>query len=680
MTTVPASLFANIIPGVLAPSGNALATIGLMLTTNRRVPIGTIASFASAPSAEDFFGGGSTIATLAPYYFDGFSGADASPGALLVAQFPAAGVPAWLNGGNISDLTIPELQGISGTLTVVMDGYSYSTSGLTLAAATSFSAAAGIIETDLNTTLPAGATIPSSGTSIAAETSTFTGSIAGNVMYVTSAPTTPLVAGAIVTGTGVTSGTQVANQLSGGAGGIGTYAVTKYQSVASESLSAGWGLLTAPAPSAGSISVGQTVAGSGVTAGTQVTALGTGVGAAGTYIVSPSQTVGAEALTTTGSPLTITYDSTSGGFLVTSGQAGPSAGTSSAAYATGTAAAALALTAATGATLSAGALPQTPATFMTGVVGITQDWFSFLTDWDPDDANGAVGQNTQKMAFSQWTSQQQNTPYSYIAEDTDISPSETVPAPSSMGQLVKAAGLSGTTILWNPNGAAAVNENPFGSRAAFVAGCGASVNWEEVPGRITYAFKESLAGLVADVTTLQVAVNLAGNPQNAGNGEPVGGNGYNYYDVAANASSAWIFLYPGSVSGPFAWLDSFLDQAYFNAQMQEDMMHLFTTVKSIPYNPAGYALIQEALSDTIQQMINFGAIQPNVPLSDSQAAEVNAATGVNAAATLSTRGWWLQILPASPSVRAARGSPPAVFYYVDGGSIQAFALNSVDVM
>jgi len=679
MSSIPASLFANVIPGVLAPAGNALDTIGLMLTTSRRVPIGTVASFAEAISLEDFFGGGSTEATLGPYYFDGFINADAAPGALLVAQFPAAGAPAWINGGKVSGLTIPQLQGITGTLDIVVDGYAFA-AAINLSAATSFSAAAALIEAALNATLPPAASIPSVGTSIAAEISTFTGSIAGNVLYVTTTPTTLLVPGAVLTGSGVTAGTQIINQLSGVIGGIGTYGVTNYQSVASESFSATWGLLTIAAPTSGTVSIGQTVGGSGVAAGTQVTALGTGQGLAGTYMVSPSQTIGAETLTTTASPLVVTYDSVSGGFVITSGQTGPTAGSSSMAAATGTIAAELALTAATGAILSQGALPQTPSAFMSSVASITQDWFSFFTDWDPDDANGNVGQNVQKLAFAQWTSQQKNTPYAYIAEDTDISPSETVPASSSLGQLIKAQTLSGTTSIWNPNGATAVNDNPFGSRAAFIAGIGGSINWEEVPGRITYAFKTSQAGLVADVTTEQVAVNLAGNPQNAGSGEPVGGNGYNYYGVAANASTDWIFFYPGSVSGPFAWLDAFIDQAFFNAQMQEDLMVLATTVKSIPYNPAGYALIAEALGDTIQQMINFGAIAQNVPLSDSQAAQVNLATGVNAAAVLSARGWYLQIRPAAASVRSARGSPPATFWYTDGGSISAFALNSVDVM
>lgn len=680
MTTIPARLISNVIPGVLAPAGSALATLGLMLTTSRRVPIGTVKSFSSATAVEDFFGSGSTAALLAPYYFDGFTGASALPGAMLATQFPITGMPAWLQGGDVAGLTIPELQGISGSLDVTIDGYAYSAASLNLSAATSFSSAAGIIESALNASLPTGGTSTTS--TIAAESSgDFTASIAGNVMYVTTTPlTTPLVPGAIVSGTGVTTGTQIVNQLSGTTGGIGTYAVSATQTVPSGTLTASWGLLTVGGTVTGSYSVGQTASGSGVTAGTQITALGTGTGGVGTYVVSPSQTVASEAIDTTGSALVVTFDSVSGGFVITSGASAPAAGVSTAAYATGTAAASLGLTQATGATISNGGLPQTPAAFMDAVVAANTDWFSFFTDFDPDAAAGAVGQNVQKMAFAQWTSQQPNTPFAYIAEDTDISPSTAVPASSSMGALLKAQSLSGTTPIWNPNGATAVNSNPFGSRAAFVSGTGASVDFNQTNGRITFAFKNSPAGLAADVTSQQVATNLAGNPQNAGSGQPVGGNGYNYYGAFANAAVNWIFFYPGTVSGPFAWLDGFLNQAYFNAQMQADVLDLMTQIKSFPYNPAGYGLLEASLTETIDQMLNFGAAVPGVPLSTSQIAQVNNATGNNAATILQARGWYLQIKPASAATRPARGSPPAVFYYTDGGSIQAFALNSIDVL
>lgn len=676
MGTIPISLIDTVIPGVLAPAGNALDTIGLMLSTSRRVPIGTIQGLASAAALTAFFGGGSVEAGLAPFYYDGFVGADAAPGSLLAAQYPAAGAAAWLQGGNVSALTLPQLKGIAGTLTVVVDGYTYSSSGIDLSAATSFTSAAGIIQTDLNTSLPTGASVTAA---IAAETASVTASIAGNVMTVTHVASGILVPGAVLSGTGVTSGTQIVNQLSGTPGGIGTYAVSLYQSVASESISSAYGTMTVTAVGSGTLSIGQTLSGSDVTNGTQITGLGNGTGGTGTYYVVPTQSVMSEAVTATGSALTVAFDSTSGGFLITSGQSGAMAWSSTAAFATGTTAASLALTAATGATLSQGSLAQTPGAFMTALAALNQDWFSFFTAWDPDDAQGAIGQNAQKLAFSTWTSQQPNTPFAFICEDTDISPSTTVPASSSMGAIIKADTLSGTCLIWNPNGATTVNANPYSSRAAFVSGSGGSVNFEELNGRITFAFKNSPAGLAPDVTSEQVAVNLAGNPQNAGSGQPVGGNGYNYYGTYANAAQTWTFFYPGSVSGPFAWLDAYLNQAYFNAQMQSAVIALMTTIKSFPYNPQGYALLEASLLDVINQMIDFGAIAQNVPLSASQAAQVNIATGVNAAQILSTRGWYLQIRAATASVRAARGAPPAVFYYTDGGSIQSFALQSIDV-
>lgn len=49
--------------------------------------------------------------------------------------------------------------------------------------------------------------------------------------------------------------------------------------------------MTVSAVSAGALQVGQTIAGSGVTGGTTITALGTGTGGTGTYTVSVSQTV-----------------------------------------------------------------------------------------------------------------------------------------------------------------------------------------------------------------------------------------------------------------------------------------------------------------------------------------------------------------------------------------------------
>lgn len=58
-------------------------------------------------------------------------------------------------------------------------------------------------------------------------------------------------------------------------------------------------VLTVTAVSSGALSVGQTISGSGVTAGTTITALGTGLGGTGTYTVSASQTASSTTITAT---------------------------------------------------------------------------------------------------------------------------------------------------------------------------------------------------------------------------------------------------------------------------------------------------------------------------------------------------------------------------------------------
>jgi hypothetical protein len=89
--------------------------------------------------------------------------------------------------------------------------------------------------------------------------------------------------------------------------------------------------------------------------------------------------------------------------------------------------------------------------------------------------------------------------------------------------------------------------------------------------------------------------------------------------------------------------------------------------------------LRSTLLDPITKYINFGAIQPGVQLSASQAQQVNTAAGAKIDGVLSTVGWYLQILPATAQVRGIRGSPPMKFWYTDGGSIQSLLLATIDV-
>jgi hypothetical protein len=130
--------------------------------------------------------------------------------------------------------------------------------------------------------------------SIAPSTFSVTGSISGNVLTVTAVGSGPVVRGAAISGTNVASGTLIASQLSGAAGGVGTYAVSiGEQSAASTAISGTYGTLTLGTVTGGIFAVNDVISGSGVTSGSVLTQLLTGTGGTGsTFAVNPSQTAG----------------------------------------------------------------------------------------------------------------------------------------------------------------------------------------------------------------------------------------------------------------------------------------------------------------------------------------------------------------------------------------------------
>lgn len=136
------------------------------------------------------------------------------------------------------------------------------------------------------------------------ETLSVTASIDDDVMNVTAVGSGSVVPGAILSGTGVATGTMVTAQLTGTAGGVGTYRLSiPEQTVASETITGTYGLFTAVSSLTGSFAVGDVLSGSGgggVTSGTTITGLGTGTGGLGTYYVNPTQTVTSTTISATG--------------------------------------------------------------------------------------------------------------------------------------------------------------------------------------------------------------------------------------------------------------------------------------------------------------------------------------------------------------------------------------------
>lgn len=647
---IPASQLVSIAPSVLSAGGSGLDMLGLALSESIQVPIGEVLAFPDAPEVADYFGDASPEAAFASTYFKGFNGCTRFPDFLLFTQYPGAAVYPYLRGGDASGIPLTTLQGYSGVMAVTVNGLLRTSAAINLASAVSPSSAAGLIQTAFNSF----DAVTGSNTSIAAGTATsVVGTIVGNVLTVTHVNSGTLVVGGVLSGTGgggVAVGTTITGLLAAGTGGTGTYTVSQVQNVASTTITQSYALMTVNSVASGTLAVGQLLSGTGgLAANTSIASLAGGTGGTGTYVLSGgAQTIGAT--TISAGPLTVTYDSVSGGFIITGGT--PGSGTIT--QASGAIATNLLLTTVTGAVLSQGAAAATPGPFMNGVITETTNWATFTTLFDPD----AYG-NANKLLFSRWTDSTDDA-YMYVGWDTDITPTLSQNAPTSLGQLLAASEISGTNLNWAPTAALGIE------LASFVCGMVASIDFEATNGRITLAYK-GLDGLDLTVTDAETASNLIAN-------------GYNFYGQYAARNQLFNFYQNGSVSGSFAWADSFVDQIWLNNELQLDLLTFLQNSKSVPYNQTGYGSIEAVIGGgAAAKGLNNGVITAGVELSAGQIIEVNQATGLKIDGILSTRGWYAQVQPASAQVRGQRGSPPSTFWYTDGGSIQKIDLASVEV-
>lgn len=574
--TIPADQIVSVRPSVISAGGNAIDLNGLMLTQNPRVPFGSVLSYPSKPAVSAALGADSADTDAASIYFGSYTGALASPGQILVARYPLTAISAFLRSASLAAISITELQTFNDILSVNVDGYLRSAS-INLSGALTFSLAASTIQTELNT---------ASGTQTLAA---FTASISGNVMTVTGTIAGTIIPGQTVTGSNTPTGSVVLEQLTGLAGGTGTYQL-------------------------------------GGTGGT----------------------VDSQTLTTIPTPVSVAFDSVTAALTITSGVTGT---LSTMSYATGSLSGDLFFTQALGAVLSQGADAATPSDFMDNLVSISSDWATFFTNFDPDGGSG----NTDKLEFAAWTAGTSDK-YAYLAGDSDITPTLSVPASASLGQLVKANSYGGVCCIYDPN----IYKIP-----AFFAGIGASLKFDQPNGRATFALKQQ-DGLLPTVTDGTVAQNLLSN-------------GYNYYGAYATANTQFILSYNGSISGDFLWLDSYLNQVWLTANLQLAILDFMRQVGAIPYNALGFGLIANAVASVIAEAGAFGVFSPGVSLSSAQIAAVNAQAGANIAQALQQQGWYLIISDPGPVARQNRQSPICKFWYVDGEAVQQVTLLSVQL-
>ncbi|AOA58327.1 DUF3383 domain-containing protein [Acinetobacter larvae] len=254
--------------------------------------------------------------------------------------------------------------------------------------------------------------------------------------------------------------------------------------------------------------------------------------------------------------------------------------------------------------------------------------------------------------IAKWNSQQ-NSRYWFVyynEEPTALMPNND----TCFGAWLKEYEIDGTTPIYGGL-----------EQAALACSYAASINFNEINGRATMDFKGQ-SGMAATITDQDDAKALESN-------------GYAYYGAWATANDRFVFFRHTVVSGKFKWVDAYLNQVYFNSQLQLAYVTMLKNYKSVPYNAEGKAIHRAAAKDPIDQMFNFGGIQAGVTLSSQQKALINREAGFDAASQLYSNGVAMSVGDATPQIRGKRASLPLKLWYTDGGSVHTVNLASINV-
>ena len=340
---------------------------------------------------------------------------------------------------------------------------------------------------------------------------------------------------------------------------------------------------------------------------------------------------------------TVTFDTQLQSFVIASGTTGA---TSSISFATGAAAEALALTELTGAQLDNVTTVDTATTAMKRLTNYTLNLSTIVAE-----TSTALNDNIQKE-IATWVSLQNHRYWlvKYGEEPTALIANNT----TNFAGWVAENNVADVTCVYGTF-----------EHAALCAGYAASLNFSELNGRTTMDFR-STSTLAPSITDVDDANALESN-------------GYAYYGAFATANDRFIFLRNSIVSGEFKWVDAYLNQIYFNSQLQLAQITGLIANKSIPYNEVGKSKVRASAQDPINEMLNFGGIQTGVALSEQQKSIINNEAGVDAATIIFNQGYYLMIRDATAQVRAARGSFPIKLWYTDGGSVHSINIASINV-
>ena len=257
----------------------------------------------------DYYGATSFEASLADEFFAGYGGA---PATMLFKRYSGGGGRPHCTGPTLANLTLKDLQSISGSLLITFQGSTWPepitySAPIILSGVPSFAAAAKTIESALNSSLQVAAYTSES--FITPTSVSFTGSITGDLLQITSVSSGSIKLGAEISGPGGIPIGQIVTQRAGPPGGPGLFTLfAKAGTFSSETMTETYGVLTVGSVS-GTVAVGEKVSGADVLPMTAIDGPGP---PPGTWLVNNAQTVGGpggESMTMAATPLVVNYNS-----------------------------------------------------------------------------------------------------------------------------------------------------------------------------------------------------------------------------------------------------------------------------------------------------------------------------------------------------------------------------------
>ncbi len=384
------------------------------------------------------------------------------------------------------------------------------------------------------------------------------------------------------------------------------------QTISSESMTAGdaFNLLTASGVT-GTLAIGITIAGVGVAGGTTITALGTGTGGAGTYILSTdNQTVASEAMTSgTSSPLwasaTVTYNSTAGRFIITGGATGPAAIALHAASVNDCAANFGFASPST--ILGPGAAVQTITQTLNSLVAINNNFASF----------GFIATlTTEQITEAATVNAGYNNMFMYSI------PCTTATATAIQTAVSEVAGCT-TTLTIDQDTTQFEEMDPML--------IGGATNYGATNGTQNFMFQQ-FPGQVPAITTDAGAATYDGIKVNYYANTQDNGQTVNLYQRG---------VMNGGASAPAAQ-NTYFNEVWFKSSMQTALMNLLLALSKISANLRGQSQVLASVQSVIQQAVTNGTISVGRTLTTTEKLYITNATGDNTAwQQVQNIGFWV---------------------------------------